>query len=59
MCTEEDEHDELRQRLAHHLGHEVTLEDELELHRARLVAPKKWFYCASFRLPAEVAFGSS
>lgn len=52
--TEEEEKAELRERLSHHLGYQLT--DEYELHRARLVAPNKLFYCASFRLPAAVAF---
>jgi len=55
--TEDQERSELRQRLSHHLGYELSLsEDEVELHRARLVAPNKLYYCASFRLPGAVAF---
>lgn len=57
--NEEEEQVELRQRLSHHLGYELSVaDDEIELHRVRLVAPKKLFYCASFRLPAAVAFAS-
>ncbi|KAK5316244.1 tRNA(m(1)G37)methyltransferase [Exophiala xenobiotica] len=55
--NEEEEQVELRQRLSHHLGYELSVtKNEVELHRARLVAPNKLFYCASFRLPAAVAF---
>ena len=58
--NEADEQLELRQRLSHHLGCELSPEeDEIELSRVRLVAPNKWYYCASFRLPAAAAFAPS
>ncbi|KAK5941420.1 tRNA(m(1)G37)methyltransferase [Knufia obscura] len=58
--TEDEERSELRQRLSHHLGYELSMDrDEVNLHRARLVAPSKLYYCASFRLPAAVAFAKS
>lgn len=57
--NEDDEHLELRQRLSHHLGYELSVEkDEIELYRGRIVSPKKAYYCASFRLPAAVAFAA-
>lgn len=56
--TEDEEREELRQRLSHHLGFDLSTADEIDLHRARLVAPNKLFYCASFRLPAAVAFAN-
>lgn len=54
--SEAEEHEELQQRLSRALGHQLSEEHEVNLHRARLVAPNKLYYCASFRLPAEVAF---
>lgn len=56
--TIEEERAELLQRLSERLGHPLSVDKhEVELHQARLVAPKKWYYCASFRLPEEVTFG--
>lgn len=57
--SEAEEKQELRERLTKYLGCELAESDELELHQARLVAPKKWYYCVSFRLPAQVAFAPS
>ena len=59
--TEEDETQEIMERISKHLGVPVEGSDstlELELFYVRLVAPKKKMYCASFRLPASVAFNS-
>ncbi|KAJ9657020.1 tRNA(m(1)G37)methyltransferase [Neophaeococcomyces mojaviensis] len=57
--NEEKEKVELLGRLSQYLGHDLDKErDEVTLHRARLVAPKKLFYCASFRLPAAIAFAA-
>jgi tRNA (guanine37-N1)-methyltransferase len=56
---EEDELAEIRERLAKHLGIDVEIlsgDPELELHYSRLVSPNKKMYCASFRLPAQVAY---
>jgi tRNA (guanine37-N1)-methyltransferase len=40
-----------------HLGHPVTLDlPDVEVWYVRLVSPKKKMFCASFRLPPEVAF---
>lgn len=56
-ATIEEEHEEILQRLSEKLGYQLSSQEhEVELHQARLVAPKKWYYCASFRLPKEVAF---
>lgn len=54
--SEDDEREELRKRLSAYIGFELSDADEVVLHRARLVAPNKLYYCASFRLPAAVAF---
>lgn len=54
--NEDEERDELRQRLSHYLGYQLTADHEVHLHRARIVAPNKLYYCATFRLPPEVAF---
>lgn len=56
--TEDEEREELRQRLSNYIGFELSDADEVNLHRARLVAPNKLYYCASFRLPAAVAFAA-
>lgn len=56
---ENEEKEELRQRLSQQLGFDFTGYEKLTLHRARLVAPNKLYYCASFRLPPEVAFAQS
>lgn len=56
---ENEERVELRKRISGCIGYDLTEEaDELYLHRARLVAPNKLYYCASFRLPAAVAFAA-
>ena len=57
--TELEEHKEICVRVSEHVGARVQVGDsDLELHYVRLVAPKKKMYCASFRLPPEVAFAS-
>ena len=58
--NEENEKSALLDRVSGYLGYVLdTKRDEVILHRARLVAPKKLFYCASFRLPAAVAFATT
>lgn len=42
--------------ISKNLGHEMQLEDLEHLENVRKVAPNKTIWCASFRLPAEVAF---
>ena len=56
--TEEEEKEELQKRLSEYVGYELGQDDEVELFRSRLVSPNKFYYCASFRLPAAVAFAS-
>lgn len=55
---EDQERAELQKRLSESIGFELSDADEVYLHRARLVAPNKLYYCASFRLPAAVAFAA-
>ncbi|KAG5296632.1 tRNA methyltransferase Trm5 [Histoplasma ohiense] len=46
-------------RISERLGFKITPEEEgreLEIRSVRLVSPTKKMFCASFRLPAEVAF---
>ncbi|KIX01596.1 uncharacterized protein Z518_09322 [Rhinocladiella mackenziei CBS 650.93] len=57
--TEHDEFEEICQKISRHIGAEVNLYDEeleMEIRYVRLVAPKKKMFCASFRIPASVAF---
>lgn len=50
---------EICQRITEKLGFEIRPGDEeLVIHDVRDVAPKKRMFCASFRLPSEVAFRS-
>jgi tRNA (guanine37-N1)-methyltransferase len=51
------EHIEICKRIMEKLGYEIQPGDgELSIHEVRDVAPKKRMFCASFRIPAEVAF---
>lgn len=64
--NEVDDHIDICQRISEKLRYTITPEDrvggsgdtkvELEIHNVRLVSPKKQMFCASFRLPWEVAF---
>jgi tRNA (guanine37-N1)-methyltransferase len=59
LDKDENERAEIRERVAKHLGIDVEVlsaDPELEVHYSRLVSPKKKMYCASFRLPAQVAY---
>jgi tRNA (guanine37-N1)-methyltransferase len=48
---------EICERISEKLGYVVKPGDEeLVIHEVRDVAPKKRMFCASFRLPKEVAF---
>ncbi|THC96934.1 hypothetical protein EYZ11_003595 [Aspergillus tanneri] len=63
---EADDHADICKRIAERIGYPVRLEDriggngnqelELSIHNVRLVSPNKQMFCASFRLPKEVAF---
>ncbi|ODH13252.1 tRNA (guanine(37)-N1)-methyltransferase [Paracoccidioides brasiliensis] len=60
------EHKDICQRISERIGYTISSEDceggtgdqerELEIRDVRLVSPTKKMFCASFRLPAEVAF---
>lgn len=64
--NEIDDHIDICTRMSERLGHTITVEDrvggtgnaelELAIHNVRLVSPNKQMFCASFRLPREVAF---
>ena len=54
------EHEEVCEVVSKHLGSKITPDMEgVELFDVRLVSPKKRMYCASFRLPPEVAFAAA
>lgn len=67
--NELDDHVDICQRISERLGYPITVEDrvggsgnqelELVIHNVRLVSPKKQMFCASFRLPRDVAFKTS
>lgn len=64
--NEVDDHVDICQRVSERIGYPITPEDrvggsgnaalELAIHNVRLVSPKKQMFCASFRLPPDVAF---
>ncbi|KAL2000402.1 hypothetical protein VTN02DRAFT_3167 [Thermoascus thermophilus] len=64
--NELDDHIDICNRISERIGFTVRPEDqvggsgnqelELEIYNVRLVSPKKQMFCASFRLPKEVAF---
>ena len=57
MDLEVDEVKAVCELVSKHLGHPITLElPDIEIRYVRLVSPKKKMFCASFRLPPEVAF---
>ncbi|KAK2758989.1 tRNA(m(1)G37)methyltransferase [Arachnomyces sp. PD_36] len=61
-----NEHVDICNRISERLGFTISPEDhvggsgnagrELEIYNVRLVAPNKQMFCASFRLPTQVAF---
>ncbi|KAL4897640.1 Met-10+ like-protein-domain-containing protein [Aspergillus ambiguus] len=65
-ADEHDDHVDICQRVSERLGYTITTEDcvggsgnaelELSIHNVRLVSPNKQMFCASFRLPKDVAF---
>lgn len=64
--NELDDHIDICQRISERIGYTITPHDrvggsgnpaiELVIHNVRLVSPNKQMFCASFRLPGEVAF---
>ncbi|KAJ5111420.1 tRNA (guanine(37)-N1)-methyltransferase [Penicillium argentinense] len=64
--NEVDDHANICERISERIGYKITPEDrvdgsgnaaiELNIHNVRLVSPKKQMFCASFRLPPDVAF---
>ena len=63
---ERNEHVDICQRISDQLGFTISPEDheggsgdrerDLEIHGVRLVSPNKKMFCASFRIPQDVAF---
>lgn len=57
MDTQEEEFKAVCELVSKHLGHTVTIDmPDVEIFDVRLVSPRKRMFCASFRLPSEVAF---
>ncbi|EXJ74032.1 uncharacterized protein A1O5_02326 [Cladophialophora psammophila CBS 110553] len=59
LVTEKEEFQEICERISENIGAEVKLDDpelDMQIRFVRLVAPKKKMFCASFRIPASVAF---
>lgn len=64
--NEVDDHVDICERISERIGYTITPEDrvdgsgnaaiELAIFNVRLVSPKKQMFCASFRIPPEVAF---
>lgn len=64
--NELDDHIDVCQRISDRIGYTISPEDrvggsgdaaiELAIHNVRLVSPNKQMFCASFRLPRDVAF---
>ncbi|KAJ5902755.1 tRNA (guanine(37)-N1)-methyltransferase [Penicillium taxi] len=64
--NEVDDHADICERVSERIGYTITPEDrvggsgdaaiELAIHNVRLVSPNKQMFCASFRLPPDVAF---
>jgi tRNA (guanine37-N1)-methyltransferase len=57
MDIEAEEIEAVCELVSKHLGHQITLESpDVEAWYVRLVSPKKKMFCASFRIPPQVAF---
>ncbi|KAI1618233.1 Met-10+ like-protein-domain-containing protein [Exophiala viscosa] len=59
LDNEQAEYEDTCKRISEHIGAEIRLDDpqlDMQIRYVRLVAPKKKMFCASFRLPASVAF---
>ncbi|KAH0832725.1 hypothetical protein AYO21_00369 [Fonsecaea monophora] len=59
FASEEEEIQEICERISQHIGAPVKFDDpelDMQVRFVRLVAPKKKMFCASFRIPASVAF---
>lgn len=64
--NELDDHVDICRHISERIGYTITPEDqvgksgnqelEFTIHNVRLVSPKRQMFCASFRLPREVAF---
>ena len=60
METEEEEHNKVCEMVSMSLGHKITPNvSDVEIWYVRLVSPRKKMFCASFRLPPEIAFWDS
>jgi tRNA (guanine37-N1)-methyltransferase len=55
--SEAEDHEAVCELVSKHLGHKITPNaPDTEIHFVRKVSPKKVIFCASFRLPPEIAF---
>ena len=55
--TEEEDKEVVCEMISKHLGHKISPDTpDTEIYFVRRVSPKKLMFCASFRLPPEIAF---
>lgn len=55
--TEEEDFEDVCELVSKHLGHRILPQTpDTEIHFVRRVSPRKLMFCASFRLPSEIAF---